>query len=502
MSRSRSFPRLALAAVLIAAAPLGCATAVAQAGGAGGGAGSGGASGAGSGAGGSAMGGTTGAATAGGNATGQSASAAATRGTTAANGNGASQSPLSYSASAAPGSDPRKVPSARPGALTLQQVLESARLHNPTLAAAEQNLRSVRAQEIQAGVRANPYFGLSGNNVSNDASSNNPYFYSAQVSRLFERGSKREYRLDAARATTAQTSAQLADTIRQTELSVRQAFTTMLIAKAALELSRAQLVDYRHEVELGKDRYQAGDLGKLDFERLDLQLGSFESDEQNAQITLGQASDRLQMLMGMPAASPNFDITGLIVPVPITQTREVLTALAMQQRPDIRAADQGIRAAEANARLAIANGTADPTLETEFDRNGSQNSVGFNVNIPLRIFDRNQGNKETARYQAQSARLSAIATRNQVASDVNQAWIAYVHASAISNRFTEHYLDESSDVLSIARFAFEHGGLALIDYLDALRDSRVATSDALNAYSQSWMALHALSAASGTDLTP
>jgi cobalt-zinc-cadmium efflux system outer membrane protein len=72
----------------------------------------------------------------------------------------------------------------------------------------------------------------------------------------------------------------------------------------------------------------------------------------------------------------------------------------------------------------------------------------------------------------------------------------------LSNRFGEHYLDESADVLSIARYAFDHGGLALIDYLDALRDARSATSDALNAYSQTWMAIHTLSAATGTDLTP
>ena len=495
----RLLRQLACAAVLIAATH----PCTAQAGGAGGGAG--GASGAGSGsggAGGAATGGTTGAATSGGHGTGQAASSAASPGTTTQTQNGAAQGPLSYAASAAPGADPRRPPASRPGALTVQQALEAARQHNPTLAAAEQNLRAVRAQEIQAGVRANPYLGFSASNVTNSATSDNPYFYAAQISRLFERGNKREYRLQGARANTAQTAAQLQDTIRQTELSVRDAFTAMLVAKAALQLSKAQLADYRHEVDLSRERYQAGDLGKLDFERLDLQLGSFETDEQNAETTLGQFAVQLQTLMGITTATPDFDITGPIVPVPITQTREALTDIALRQRPDVRAADAAVQAADANTRLAIAYGTADPTLETEYDRNGNQNSIGFNANLPLRIFDRNQGNKETARFQAQSARLAAVATRNQVTADVNQSWIAYEHAVAVSDRFTQHYLDESSDVLSIARFAFEHGGLALIDYLDALRSARTATSDALNAYSQSWMAINALSAASDTDLTP
>ncbi len=455
---------------------------------------------------GSASSGTSGAATAGGVSTGQAASSAAQSGSQSG-AKGAtlpdvSPAAASYAAAAAPGADPRKPPAARPGALTLQQVIERARTANPTLLAAEQNLRSVRAQEIQAAVRANPYIGVAAQNVTYGPTASNPYFYSVQASRLFERGNKRDNRIATARATTEMTSAQLQDTIRQTELAVRQAFTTMLIAKEALELSRAQLKDFRHEVEIGNDRYQTGDLGKLDFERLDLQLGSFESDEQNAEITVEQASVQLQTLMGIATPSPGFDITGAIVPPPILQTKDQLLAMAQAARPDLLAAQASVREADAALKLAIANGTADPTLEAEYDRNGTQNSVGFNVNVPLRIFDKNQGNKETARLTTQAVRLTEQATRNQVGSDVSQAWSAYIHAKALAARFGEHYLDESADVLSIARYAFDHGGIALIDYLDALRDARSSTSDALNAYSQTWMAIHQLSAATATDLAP
>ena len=470
------------------------ASAAAQAAGAGGGAGGAG----------SASSGTAGAAAQAGAATGAGANAAATAGApgqAAAQGT-AGSGPTTYAAGAAPGADPRKPPPARPGALTLQQVVDQARLQNPTLLAGEQNLRAVRAQEIQAGVRTNPYIGVAGSNVTLGADDTNPYSYSAQVSRLFERGNKRTYRLQNARATTAQTEALLADTARQTELAVRQAFTTMIIAKQSLDLSRAQLKDFTHEVEVGKDRYQAGDLGRLDYLRLDLQLGAFESDEQNAEITLAQASDRLQTLMGIVTPSTTFDVTGDIVPPAIAETHDQLLAQALQQRPDIRAAQEAIVAADAASRLAIANGTADPTLEAEYDKTGHDNSAGFNVNIPLRIFDRNQGNKETARLQAQAARLTALATRNQVASDVNQAYIAYTHAKALSDRFGNHYLDESAEVLGIARFSFDHGGAALIDYLDALREAREATSDALNAYAQTWQAIHQLTAATGTNLLP
>ena len=212
--------------------------------------------------------------------------------------------------------------------------------------------------------------------------------------------------------------------------------------------------------------------------------------------------------MGIAQPSPNFDIAGEIVPPPIRQTREQLIGQALLVRPDLAAAQSGVTAAQAAYRLAISNGKADPTLEVEYDRTPegspdiSQNSVGFNINFPLRIFDKNQGNKETARLVIDAAQFTVTATRNQISSDVDQAWIAYVQAKVLSDRYGNHYLDESADVLSIARFAFDHGGLALIDYLDSLRDARAATSSALTAYQQTWLAIHQLSESSATELVP
>ena len=398
--------------------------------------------------------------------------------------------------------DPRTPPTSKAGALTLAQVLDLARTKNPTILAADQNLQAVRAQEVQAGVRQNPNLGFAGSDITEPESVNNPYAYSLQVSRLFERGEKRKWRLEDARATTGQTKAQLEDSIRQTELAVKTAFTHMLIAKESLELSSASLKDFGHEVDIAHDRFKAGDLGKLDYERLDLQLGDFESDEANDIINLRQASDQLQTLIGVESPSEDFDIAGDVVPPTVAGTKDQLLQTALTNRPDYAAAHFGVAAADANSRLAIANGTADPTLEGEFDLTGPEKSAGFSVNIPIRIFDRNQGNKETARFQADASRLTETAARYQVISDVDQAWVGYVQAKRLSDRYGEHYLDESKDVLSIAQFAFEHGGIALIDYLDALRDARSTSLDALNAYQQTWLAIHQLSAASASELTP
>jgi outer membrane protein, heavy metal efflux system len=385
----------------------------------------------------------------------------------------------------------------------MDEAVAYALAHNPALLAAQQNLLSMKGQEVEAGLRQNPNLGFAGSDVTLPADNPaSPYAYSLQLSRLFERGQKRRWRLDSARATTVQTQAQVHDQERQTALAVRQAFTNMLLAKAALQLAQDNLRDYGKQLDINHARYDAGDIGKLDFERLDLQMAQFESDESNAEMNLGQARDQLQTLLGYDQPRPGFEITGDLVPPPLSATLTDLEQKALAARPDYQAASAAVRIADANVKLAYANGTTDPTLEGEYDRSGTFNSAGFSVNIPLRIFDRNQGNKDTSKYLAQGSRFSEIAARNQVYSDVDQAWIGYTTSKVLSDRYNGHYLAEAKDVLSIAEFAYRQGGLALIDYLSAVQDQRTVTLNALNSYAQTWLAIHQLSFASATDVVP
>jgi cobalt-zinc-cadmium efflux system outer membrane protein len=386
--------------------------------------------------------------------------------------------------------------------ITMRQAVEQALAHNPVLLAAQQNLLSMKGQEVEAGLRQNPDFSLYGSDLSNPASSATPYAYSLQLSRLFERGQKRRWRLDSARAQTTQTDSQYHDQVRQITLQVKQNFTTLLLAKATLKLAQDNLSSYRHELQINHDRYDAGDIGKLDYERLDLQLAQFESDETSAEMNLVQASDQLQTLIGSQQPSRSFDISGELVPPPIMTTLTDLEQKALAARPDYKAAQAAVHVADANVKLAYANGTTDPTLEGEYDHSGTLSSYGFYVTIPIRIFDRNQGNKDTSKYLAQSSRFGEVAAQNQVYSDVDQAWIGYTTSKVLSDRYNGHYLAEAKDVLSIAQFAYEHGGIALLDYLSALQDDRTTSLNALNSYAQTWMAIHQLSFASATEVVP
>jgi cobalt-zinc-cadmium efflux system outer membrane protein len=387
--------------------------------------------------------------------------------------------------------------------MTLQQVLAIARARNPGLLSAEQHVTATKASEITAGLRQNPTFTVSGANTTLPANNpSSPYTYVGNVSRLFERGQKRRWRLDVATATTSLTQSQYNDQQRQLVLQVKDTFADMLAAKAALQVAQDNLDSYRKTVQLSQERVDAGDISKTDFERIDLELAEFESDYDDARLNLVQASDSLQLLMGVERPSPNFDIAGSLESPSLTTSLAQIEQDALAARPDYQAARESVTLADDNVKLADAEGTTDPTLGAEYERLGVFNSAGFQISIPVRIFDRNQGEKQRTRYEAQSSRFAATEARNQVLNDVDQAWAAYLAALEVAKRYNNHYLAESERVRANLEFSYRHGGATLLDYLDALRDYRQIHLDALAANQQVWLSLHQLSFAAATEIVP
>jgi len=329
-----------------------------------------------------------------------------------------------------------------------------------------------------------------------------PYTYVGNLSCLFERGQKRRWRLAIADATTCVTRSQFNDQERQTILQVKDAFTNMLAAKAALQVAQDNLDSNRKTVDLSKARLDAGDISKTDFERIDLQLAEFESDYESANLNLERAGDSLQLLMGIEKPAADFDITGEIQPASVTVTLPQLEQDALAHRPDYLAARQSVTLADANVKLADADATTDPTLGGEYERLGVYNNAGFQIPIPLRIFDCNQGEKERTRFEAQSSRFAETAARNQAINEVDQAWVAYRSALVLAARCNDHYVAESERVRANLEFSYRHGGASLLDCLDALRDYRQIHLDALAADQQVWLAIHQLSFAAATEVMP
>ncbi len=362
-------------------------------------------------------------------------------------------------------------------ALTWDQVKAKFEAANPTLRAGQLNVQESKAQEVTAYLRPNPT--MTGLLDQLDPFSGNPYrplgnaLPAVTFDYLHERGGKRELRLQSAQKGTAISESQLADTERTLLFSLRSAFIQVLQAKALLANAKDNLDYFDKEYAIHKDRFQAGDISRLDLSRITLQRVQFEQDYQTAQVNMRTAKITLIMLLNEHTPVDQFDVDGPYDFTDRVVSLSDLRGVALAARPDLKAASQAIDKAQTDHRLAIANGASDPTFAVDFGRNPPiPVYMGVSVNIPLRIFDRNQGEKERTQIDIRHAERQKEATEAQVFNDVDSAYYTLLSALNLLKPYKDTYLKIAADVRDTTSFSFQHGQASLIDYLDAQRDYR------------------------------
>jgi cobalt-zinc-cadmium efflux system outer membrane protein len=247
----------------------------------------------------------------------------------------------------------------------------------------------------------------------------------------------------------------------------------VLQQKAVLAVTRESLAYYDRLLNVSRERLKAGDIAQVDLDRLELQRVQFETDVQTALVNLRTAKIQFRALLNDHTPVEKLDVTGPF------DYREVLTPLeefrqmAFDNRPDLRAAVQSVDKARTDHRLAIANGSTDPTVGFDLARDPPiQAFFGVSVNIPLRIFDRNQGEK--ARTQLDIGRNERLvdATKAQIFSDVDSAYVAMESNLTLLRPYKSRYLQQAVRVRETISFSYQHGGSSLLDFLQAQQDYR------------------------------
>ena len=376
-------------------------------------------------------------------------------------------------------------------ALTWPQVREKFEATNPTLRALEIGIDESRAQEITAYLRPNPDFTLTadGTQIAPYQSVWRPLAGTDIVtsfSYLHERAHKRELRLESARQGTEVSVSQRDDQERNLLFNLRNAFVQALEAKAVLAEARENLAYYDKLLGVSDDRFRAGDIAQVDLDRLELQRVQFESDVQTALVNVRTAKIQLLQLLNDRTPVEQFDITG---PFEFSETLpplEELRATALATRPDLRAAIQSVDKAKTDHRLAVSNGSTDPTWSAWWTHNPSFNnpydyeSIGISVTIPLRIFDRNQGEKARTLLDIRRSERLEDATRAQVFSDVDSADATLASNVALLRPYKQKYLQLALRVRETISYSYQHGGASLLDFLQAQNDYRSVQVSYLN----------------------
>jgi len=359
---------------------------------------------------------------------------------------------------------------------------------NPTLKADAINVQEMKAEETTAYLRPNPQVGLSTDGIqvaphtTPDLGEHWMPLTGTQlvpsINYLHERQHKRELRLQSAQEGTQIAASQHQDLDRNLLFNLRSVFVQTLQAKAVLALTREELAYYDHIIDISRTRFKNGDLAQIDLDRIELQRVQYESDWQSAEVNLRTAKIQMLELLNDNTPVEQFDVIGPFDFSDQLQPRDGFRQIALDNRPDLKAALEAVQQANTNHKLAVSNGSADPTFGTWYSYNPAFNNafgrytIGADVTIPLRIFDRNQGEKQRTQLDIGRDQQLSNATRAQVFGDVDSAYTLLNSNLLLLRPYKEQYLAQAVRVRETVTFAYQNGGASLLDLLNAQSDYR------------------------------
>ena len=375
------------------------------------------------------------------------------------------------------------VPATAQQALNWDQVKAKFEASNPALKADADNVDEMRAEEITAYLRPNPQltFSTDGTQLARHNGVWQPLAgtqYQPNVSYLHERQRKRELRLKSAQEGTRITQSQHEDLERNMVFALRTAFDGTLQAKYILDLAKADLAYYDKIIDISRARFKAGDLAQIDLDRIELLRVQYESEIETAIVNLRTTKIQLLQMLDDRTAVDQFDVTGPFDFSDSLQPLDTYRDAALAARPDLQAALQTFQQSQTNHKLAISNGSTDPTYAAWWTHNPSFNNpndydtLGLSVSIPIRMFDRNQGEKKRTLIDIDRSQEASDAARAQVFSDVDTAYELVRSNIALLKPYKAKYNDQALRVRDTITFAYQHGGASLMDFLNAQSDYR------------------------------
>ncbi len=405
-----------------------------------------------------------------------------------------------------------------PVRITLDEAVQMALQHNHNMIAARTAIDQNLAMEVTANLRPNPSLFVDWEYLPiGSPARQNPDLYPGVstgdylrdntegdigLSYLIERGKKRERRYQAAKDVTAQTRSLVADAERGLTYQVATLFVNVQLAESTIDLAQQDLKSFQKTVDIAEFQFKSGGISESNYLMIQVQLLQFETDLESAQLARAQGLSDLRQLLGYESVSADYDVVDAFDYLPMKANLDDLKMQALQNRPDLRAAVQGVTAANSGYLLAKADGVQDLTVQGNYSHVNGINAATLYASIPLPFFNRNQG--EIARTHSVITQMEEQQkfTSGQVLTDVKDAYEGLKSNDRVVLLYRDKYREIARRSRDIADYAYHGGALALLDFLDAERSYRAAELAYRQALASYLLALEQLREAVGTRTLP
>ena len=355
--------------------------------------------------------------------------------------------------------EPRSGP--LPGVLTINQALEEAAARSPTIVAAEAEVSAAEARIRQAGYRTNPELSVEVENFAGTGELRGlrSTETTVAVNQRLDLGGRRSARVSAAEAEL--TVQRLRLSIAKADLSqaVREQFARSIAAREKLAQATENEERARELARVAGILVEAGRDPPLRALRARSAYAQAQAEREAAEASELAARSSLAALFG--ASQPIGSVAGSALNVTPAEVNPEVSL-------DVRLADAERVAAQAGVRQQLAERRIDPAVGVGVRHVRETGDVGLvaGISMPLRLFDRNQGNIEAARQTANAAdarRESALATTTAKARNaVANVEAARRRVDALENAA----VPEATEALRLAELSYREGRASLIELID------------------------------------
>jgi outer membrane protein, heavy metal efflux system len=417
--------------------------------------------------------------------------------------------------SPAPSQDPPATAAATPGSalperLTVDQAVRSGLERNPQIAAAR--AASASAERNYRSLASFPSINLALTHVR--GSSSGPTLNGTTTDTFVDLGDtldtsgQRRFQRASARAQVAVARYQLAETSLTLTQQIRDAYWSLVAARAQTLLTRESLQDAQRLYHLTHAQFEAGASPRVDAIRSSIDLANVQQSAVTAQGAERTALTAFNVLLVRAPSTPVdladqlTETTVIQAAIPALPSLTELTQRAIAHRPLVLAAKAQIHAA--NYALKQARAARLPDVSLDYDRSLQQPfySVLIGIRMPLLDFGSVRNTIKAAEEAKKQAEAQEQQAELQVTQQVAQAYTDLTQAQQLAASYQTDIVTPSGTLLTAAEGGYQHGATGLLPVIDAETTLRNARTGYINSLLALYKAQDELQAATGETPTP
>ena len=392
------------------------------------------------------------------------------------------------------------------GQLTLRQAEIFFAERNRELQLGQRLVAGAQADRLSAAARPNPSVFLNSSKFNSRQGAYGGDLRDKQmdsvfsVQQLFERGNKRELRIEAADHNIRASRGDFADIQRQQKVVLYAAYYDLVAAQEKLRIAAETAGLFQKTIDAVERRLKAGDIARSDVARIRVDALRAQNDARTAQAERQKAQTALAYVIGIEREAARINATDAW-PESGAADGALEIEKALAGRADVQAAQARVAAAEKVRELARSLRTRDVTGLVQFEHfpgDFSNNTFGVGVSIPLFTGYYFEGEIRRAEVELQAARDNYERVRALALGEIVKSRADLDAAHERVQRFRESLLKEAQKAADAAEFAYSRGAIGVMDLLDARRQlyaTRLEASSTQADYAKSLAAWRAAIAA-------